>query len=97
MNSQLSEKIIPDTQTITKKIRQFIFLHFLPGVGEEELKNADLLFEDGIIDSAGAITLIQLIEEHYEIDVMDEEMLPENFASINHIALFIEKKLNETG
>lgn len=83
----------PGVQTIIDETKNIILTNFLPGVDEQDLKNDDLLFEDGIIDSAGAITLISLLEECYGIQIYDEELMPENFASIDHMALFIQAKL----
>ena len=80
--------------TVISEIRNIILAYFLPGVDDQGLKNDDLLFEDGIIDSAGAMALVSLLEERYHIQILDEELMPENFASINHMAPFIRSKLN---
>jgi len=83
------------TQIIRTEIKNYILSFFLPGDEEDSLRDDDLLFEGGIIDSAGAMTFISFLEERYEIQILDEELFPENFASVNHIVHFILKKLNE--
>jgi acyl carrier protein len=75
-----------------RQIRQFILSNFLPGDGQERLRNDDLLFEGAIIDSGGALTLICFLEETYGFKVLDEELFPENFASVNHIVAYVSKK-----
>lgn len=44
------------------------------------------------IDSMGFIQLIQFIEEEFNIKVNDEEMILENFETINSNAHFIKEK-----
>lgn len=56
------------------------------------LSNDDELLEKKIIDSMALVRLISFIEEEYEIEVADEELLLENFKTINHIKKFIERK-----
>jgi len=45
-----------------------------------------------VIDSGGALMLICFLEETYGLKVLDEELFPENFASVNQIAAYISKK-----
>ena len=74
------------------ELRQFISSEFLLDKQTDELAVTDLLFEGGIIDSAGAISLILHLEQTYDIEISDEELFPENFATIEHIVKFIERK-----
>ena len=80
-------------QIIKSEIKNYILSNFLPGDEEDSLQDDDLLFEGGIIDSAGAMTFICFLEERYSIRILDEELFPENFASVNHIIRFVLKKL----
>lgn len=80
-------------QTMRNEIRNFIVANFLPRNSEEDLRDDDLLFESAIIDSAGAMTFILHLERYYEIQIHDEELFPENFASVNHILQFLKGKL----
>ena len=73
-------------------IRGFILSEFLSGSRDEELRNDDLLFESGIIDSTGAMSLIFFLEERYDISVKDEELFPANFASVELILSFLNRK-----
>jgi acyl carrier protein len=83
----------PELQSVLKSdIRGFILSNFLSGSGDEELRDDDLLFESGIIDSTGAMSLILFLEERYDISVKDEELFPSNFASVERILSFLERK-----
>ena len=43
--------------------------------------------------SMGLLFLIEYLKEEFNVEVSDEELLPENFESVNSIIKFIEGKL----
>ena len=45
-----------------------------------------------MIDSTGVLELIGFIEERYEVEIADEEVLPENLDSIANIIRFVGEK-----
>ncbi len=76
---------------ISAIIRNFIIENFL--FEESETLKMDTSFlEGGIIDSTGILELVAFIEERFEIQVEDEELVPENLDSIANLAKFILKK-----
>lgn len=77
----------------TEVIKEFILRNFL-FVKEKKIDPDTLLFEKGIIDSTGVIELIAFIEENYNVVVRDEELLLENFSSLNAMENFIRSKNN---
>ena len=56
------------------------------------LDREDSLIEVGVIDSTGVLELIGFIEERYEVQIADEEVLPENLDSIASITRFVGEK-----
>ena len=46
-----------------------------------------------MIDSTGVLEVIGFVEERYEIQIADEEVLPENLDSIASIGRFVAGKL----
>lgn len=60
---------------------------------EEGLDVTDDLLSSGILDSMAMIKLISFAEETYNIKVAPEEMIIENFMSVNCICKFITSKL----
>lgn len=58
----------------------------------EELTDSDSLLDKGIIDSTGVLELVGFLEENYQIQIEDEELVPENLDSINNLVKFIQKK-----
>jgi acyl carrier protein len=53
----------------------------------------DSLLDNGIIDSTGVLEIVTFLEENYSIQVEDEEIIPDNFDSINNINKYIIEKL----
>ncbi len=58
------------------------------------IKDDTLLFEQGIFDSIGLLLLIEFIKDEFRVMTSDEELLMENFESINKMAGFISNKVN---
>jgi len=92
-----NQKAIPGTQTIRNEVRDFIISTFLARDNQKRLHDDDLLFESAVIDSAGAMTFILHLERYYGIEIRDEELFPENFASVNHVLHFLQGKLKNHG
>lgn len=73
------------------KIRKFILEKF-PLARKQQLKDSDTLLESGILDSLGVLDLVHFIEQEFSIAVADDELVPENFQTIDRIAAFIGNK-----
>ena len=78
-------------EKIKTKIRSFIVENFLFG-DDNGLKGDTSFLDEGIIDSTGVLELVTYLEEEFEIEVEDEELIPENLDSINNIAVYLEGK-----
>jgi acyl carrier protein len=72
------------------KLRKFISETTFSDI--DKIKEDTLLFEEGIFDSLGFLSLISFLNEEYGIDVTNDELNEENFNSINAIFEYIEKK-----
>ena len=53
------------------------------------------LFEEGIFDSMGFLLLIEFIREKFNVDTKDDELLLDNFDSVNTITAFISSRINQ--
>jgi acyl carrier protein len=47
------------------------------------------LIESGVIDSMTLLRLTVFLEEHYGIEIPDEDILPDNFRSLGAIEAFV--------
>jgi len=61
---------------------------------EGQIQDNTLIFNEGYFDSMGFVMLISFLEEECGIQVKDDELIEENFESINAIADFIIRKTN---
>ncbi len=75
-----------------QKIKDFIIETFLFGSNDNSLGDEDSFLETGIIDSTGVLELVSFVEEEFEIEVRDEELVPENFDSLNKLAEYVGRK-----
>ena len=79
-------------ETIEQEVRQFLKENFPLSADGVDLTGEDSLIEVGVIDSTGVLELIGFIEERYEVEIADEEVLPENLDSIANITRFVGEK-----
>jgi acyl carrier protein len=77
------------------KLGKFIIDNFLFGNGDG-LKDDTSFIEEGIIDSTGVLELVTYIEEEFDIKIEDEDLIPENFDSINNIAAYLLTRIETT-
>jgi acyl carrier protein len=78
---------------LERELRTFVVDNFLFGQADETFSNADSFLEKGLIDSMGILTLVEFVTHKYSIVVEDEEMVPENWDSVQRIASFVQKKI----
>ena len=76
-----------------QEVRQFLRDNFPLSADGVTLDREDSLIEVGVIDSTGVLELIGFIEERYEVEIADEEVLPENLDSIANITRFVGAKV----
>ena len=79
--------------SIQRELRQYI----MSGLGREVDGVADdeSLLEAGVIDSMGVLELVSFIEKQYRIAVSEDEMMPENFDTVDAIAAFVSRRQND--
>jgi acyl carrier protein len=79
-------------ESIEQEVRRFLKDNFPLSADGVVLDRDDSLIEVGVIDSTGVLELIGFIEERYELEIADEEVLPENLDSIAAITRFVGEK-----
>jgi acyl carrier protein len=75
-----------------EKVRDLIADNFRWGGTKSDLTADFPLIDNHVIDSLGMITLVSAIEDEFGIDVDDEDLVPDNFATIGQIAGFVDSK-----
>lgn len=79
------------TSELAASVREFILKQF-PLARKHRIKNSDPLLESGMLDSMGVLEVVTFIEQEYSIGVSDDDLVPENFQSIDRVAAFIQSK-----
>jgi acyl carrier protein len=80
---------------ISKRLEKFLLTELAPDFDKKSIKMDEDILELGIIDSLGIMKLISFMEDTYGIEVTEEEIVPENFQSLNIMVQFIEQKRKE--
>jgi len=66
-----------------------------PMARKRNLKPSDKLLESGILDSLGVLDLVAFLEQEFGLVVADEELLPDNFQTIDKLVAFVQNKHKE--
>ena len=78
-----------DSHSIERRIEEFICSNFSisptdPGFGRE----VDL-FEGGYVDSVGVVELLEFLSKEFGVEIPDDDLLADEFASIGGIARIV--------
>jgi acyl carrier protein len=82
----------PVASQLSDSIREFILKQF-PIARKRQVKNSDALLEEGILDSMGVLEVVAFIEREFATVVSDDDLMPENFRSIDQIADFVRRRV----
>lgn len=77
---------------IESRIREFVATNFgFRGATANMDGNMDLL-EHGILDSTGVLEVVAFLESDLDVQVADEEMIPENLGTMSRMVAFVQRK-----
>ena len=88
MGTEMDSVTSDDTSEI---IREFIRGRF-PLASSKNLTHDLSLLESGIVDSLGVLDLVGFVEERFGIVAQDEDLVPENFDSIDALARYVRER-----
>ena len=77
---------------IKSKVREFLIGNFFLNTRTISIDDNTSLMENGIVDSTGILEVVTYLQSDFEIEILDEEIVPENLDSLNNMARFIEHK-----
>ena len=73
-------------------INDYISRELVPDAALLPLANDTPLLESGILDSLGLLRIVVFVEERFGITMGDEDLLPENFASVDAICAYLRSR-----
>ncbi|NUM46871.1 MAG: acyl carrier protein [Anaerolineales bacterium] len=78
---------------IESSVEKFILEDLLSGSRSTKIGLDESLVSSGILDSLALLRMISFLEEKFGVTVNDDEVVPENFETINVIKSFVEARL----
>ena len=81
--------------TVSTHIKDFIWEHF-PLARKRKIIDTDPLLENGILDSLGILEVVTFLEHEFHIILNDDDLMPENFQSIECIATFVQRRFHDS-
>ena len=60
---------------------------------KEDINNDTLIFENSLLDSMGFLFLIDFLKEEFKIEIEDDDLVDDNFKSINNISEYLLEKV----
>lgn len=76
---------------INDKIRSYVLEETFAEDGK--INNQTLVFKEGYFDSMGFVRLVSYLENEFGIRISDEDLVEQNFESINAISNFVSTKI----
>ena len=76
---------------IIEQIRDFIMNNF-PLAKERALSDDDSLLDGAIVDSLGVLDIVTFLENEFEIEMSDEDLVADAFETISGIAALVQQK-----
>lgn len=75
-----------------EKIREYIAKNLLFSDNGFAYDDDDSFLEEGIVDSLGIMELVMFVEGTFSVTVEDYDITPDNFDTVNKLALYIQSK-----
>ena len=78
--------------SVFSRVHQFVIDEIGWKGSPEDLEADTPLMEMGVFDSMGVFHLISFLEDEFDIEVEDEDLVPDNFASISAIESLVARR-----
>ena len=78
--------------SVAAEVEKFIVEEIALGSGVDSVEHDEDLLAQDIIDSLGIVELVAFLESRYGIKVGDDDLVPENFQSVDRVVAFVAAK-----
>lgn len=83
-------------EAIAQTLEHFIRSQFRIPAADARFNRGVHLYEVGFVDSAGFAELIAFLDSYYELELLDEDILSDEFTTIDGISSVVHRRLNAT-
>lgn len=73
-------------------VREFLNEQVASQGEKREIRSDESLLDSGVLDSASILEIVSFLEERFRFTIDDEELVPENFETINSIVRLVKSK-----
>lgn len=80
------------TDQTAQRIRQLMVENLTYSGSWSEVDEDYPLLAKHVIDSLGMLKLVSLIEEEFDVEIDDDDVVPDNWRTIRHVAALVESK-----
>lgn len=80
------------TDQTAQRIRQLMTENLTYSGSWSDVDEDYPLLAKHVIDSLGMLKLVSLIEEEFDVEIDDDDVVPDNWRTIRHIAALVESK-----
>ena len=80
------------TDHTAQRIRQLMVENLTYSGSWSEVDEDYPLLAKHVIDSLGMLKLVSLIEEEFDVEIDDDDVVPDNWKTIRHVAALVESK-----
>ena len=80
-----------ETVEVENTLKHFIATELMYSDDDQALSSDEPLLGSGIVDSLGIMRLVSYIEEEFGVAVPEDQLVPEHFQTVNHLAAFVQR------
>ena len=77
---------------LKEQIKSYIAENFLFSSNGFDMDEDESFLEAGVVDSLGVVELVSFVEETYNFEVPDDDIVPDNFDSVDNLAAYISRR-----
>jgi acyl carrier protein len=83
------------TDQTAQRIRQLMVENLTYSGSWSEVDEDYPLLAKHVIDSLGMLKLVSLIEDEFDVEIDDDDVVPDNWKTIRHVAALVESKRSQ--
>lgn len=80
-----------NNEAVINKVKTYVLDETFADGGK--INNETLVFKEGFFDSMGFVRLVSYLENEFGIRIKDDDLVEENFESINAISHFVSTRV----
>ena len=80
---------------VIDELEKYLLAEVATDINSDSISKDEDLISLGIIDSMGIMKLTGYLEKTFGITVLDDDIIPENFQTLENLEKFVQQKLSD--